>query len=53
MDRLRQNGHSRIGFFSRKYAVEAVWANRRLSTYIENLIRLGLHFNERDVISAS
>jgi LacI family transcriptional regulator len=50
MDRLRQNGHQRIGFFSRKYAVEAVWANRRLSAYVENQLRLGLHFNERDII---
>jgi DNA-binding LacI/PurR family transcriptional regulator len=50
MDRLRQNGHRRIGFFSRKYAVEAVWSNRRLSAYLENLIGLGLHYNERDVI---
>ncbi len=50
MDRLRQRGHTRIGFFSRKYAVEAVWANRRLSSYVENLLRLGIHFNERDII---
>jgi DNA-binding LacI/PurR family transcriptional regulator len=50
MDRLLQRGHNRIGFFSRKYAVEAVWANRRLSAYVENLLRLGLHFNERDII---
>lgn len=50
MDRVRQKGHNRIGFFSRKYAVEAVWANRRLSAYVENLLRLNLHFNERDII---
>ncbi len=50
MDRLRQNGHTRIGFFSRRYAVEAVWSYRRLSAYVENLTRLGLHYNEKDVI---
>jgi LacI family transcriptional regulator len=50
MDRLRQHGHTRIGFFSRRYAVEAVWSYRRLSAYVENLMRLGMHFNERDVI---
>jgi DNA-binding LacI/PurR family transcriptional regulator len=50
MEHLRQQGHRRIGFFSRKYAVEAVWSNRRLSAYVENLLRLGHRFNERDVI---
>jgi LacI family transcriptional regulator len=50
IERLRQHGHERIGFFSRKYAVEAVWANRRLSTYVENLIRLGIPYNARDII---
>jgi LacI family transcriptional regulator len=50
MDRLRQNGHSRIGFFSRKYAVEAAWSFRRLSSYAENLSRQGLTFNQQDVI---
>ena len=50
MARLRQNGHSRIGFFSRKYAVEAAWSYRRFSAFVENLARLGMHYNERDVI---
>ncbi len=50
IDRLQQKGHTRIGFFSRKYPVEAVWANRRLSAYIENLIKRGMPFNERDII---
>jgi len=50
MDRLRQQGHTHIGFFSRRYAVEAVWSYRRFSAYVENLTRLGLHYNEQDVI---
>lgn len=50
MERLRQNGHTRIGFFSRRYAIEAVWSYRRFSAYVENLIRWGAHYNERDVI---
>lgn len=50
MDRLRQHGHTRIGFFSRRYAVEAVWSYRRFSAYVENLARQGLHYNEQDVI---
>lgn len=50
MERLRQNGHQRIGFFSRRYAIEAVWSYRRFSAYVENMTRLGLHYNEKDVI---
>jgi LacI family transcriptional regulator len=49
MDRLRLHGHNRIGFFSRRYAVEAVWSYRRFSAYVENLARQGLHYNEQDV----
>ncbi len=50
MDRLCLHGHTRIGFFSRKYAVEAVWSYRRFSAYVEKLSRLGFHYNEADVI---
>jgi len=50
MDRLRQHGHTRIGFFSRRYAIEAAWSYRRFSAFVENLARLGMHYNERDII---
>ena len=50
MERLRQNGHTRIGFFSRRYAIEAVWSYRRFSAYVECLTRMGLHYVEKDVI---
>ena len=50
MDRLRQHGHSRIGFFSRRYAIEPVWSYRRFSAYVENLTRSGVHYDEKDVI---
>jgi len=50
MGRLRQNGHSRIGFFSRRYPVEPAWSYRRFSAYVENMTRLGLHYNEKDVL---
>ena len=49
IDRLCQHGHSRIGFFSRRYAVEAVWSLRRFSAYVEKLTRLGLPYIEKDV----
>jgi DNA-binding LacI/PurR family transcriptional regulator len=50
MKRLLQC-RKRIGFFNRKYTVEAAWANRRFSAYVENLIRSGFHYNEQDVIT--
>lgn len=50
IDRLRTLGHSRIGFFSRRYAVEAVWSFRRFSAYVEKLKRLGLPYIESDII---
>ncbi len=50
MARLRKHGHSRIGFFSRKYAIEAAWSYRRYSAFVENLARLKIPYNARDVI---
>jgi len=50
MDTLTRLGHRHIGFFSRKYAVEAVWSYRRFSAYVEKLTGLGLPFREKDVI---
>ena len=50
MERLLQAGHKRIGFFSRRYIVEAVWSNRRFSAYMENLTRNGLRYRENDII---
>jgi len=50
MIRLRQLGHTRIGFLSRKYAVEAAWSYRRFSAFVENLARFGLPYNEADII---
>ena len=50
MGRLRQYGHTRIGFFSRRYAIEAAWSYRRISAYFENLARLGVPYHDKDVI---
>jgi len=50
IDRLRQRGHTRIGFFSRRYAVEPVWSYRRFSAYVEKLTRLGLPYIPQDII---
>jgi len=50
MDWLRQRGHSRIGFISHHHSLEAVWSSRRLGAYLENLMRLGFPYHEKDVI---
>ena len=50
MTRLRRMGHTRFGFLSRRYAVEAAWSYRRFSGFVENLARLGLPYIESDVL---
>ena len=51
VDRLHELGHRRIGFFSWRYGVEASWALRRYSAFVERMTALGLPINERDVIN--
>lgn len=50
-ERLRKLGHERIGFFTYRYPVEASWALRRYSAYVECLTAAGLHFDPADAIS--
>lgn len=50
MDHLRRLGHTRIGFFSRLYPVEAAWSYRRFSAFVEKLTRLRLPYIESDII---
>jgi DNA-binding LacI/PurR family transcriptional regulator len=40
--RLSELGHQRIGFLTHDYGVDANWALRRHSAYVEELTRLGL-----------
>ena len=51
IDRLVELGHRRIGFFSRHYLVEACWAFRRYSAYVEKMTRVNLPFRLEDIIS--
>ena len=51
IDLLTAQGHRRIGFFSRHYVVEASWAFRRYSAYVEKMTRIDLPFRTEDVIS--
>lgn len=51
IDRLVELGHRRIGFYSRHYQVEACWAFRRYSAYVEKMTRLGLPVRLEDIVS--
>lgn len=52
VDELRKRGHRRLGFFTWRYAVEASWALRRYSAFVEKLTALGVELNPADVINA-
>lgn len=48
---LVQEGHRRIGFFTRRYEVEASWSYRRHSAFIEAMVRLRLPVAAKDIIN--
>jgi LacI family transcriptional regulator len=50
MSKLLQLGHRRVGFVSRKYAVEALWSYRRQSAYFEMVQREKLGYRDADTI---
>lgn len=52
MDALIAAGHRRIGFFTWKYGVEASWALRRFSAYLEKLTSVGFPIRLEDAIMA-
>ena len=51
MDRLAALGHERIGFYTRRYEVEAQWSLRRFSAYVEKLSRMGGWLREEDTVN--
>ncbi len=44
-------GHRRIGFFTRRYQVEASWSFRRYAAFAEKMVRLRLPVSSDDVIN--
>lgn len=48
---LRDRGHSRIGFSSWVYSVEAPWVTHRFGSFVESLYRLGLDFDPENVVN--
>ena len=53
IDELSALGHRRIGFFTWRYPVEASWALRRYSAFVEKLTAKGLDLDPADVINVS
>ncbi|PTX97524.1 LacI family transcriptional regulator [Verrucomicrobia bacterium LW23] len=51
VDRLVMLGHKRIGFFSRHYQVEACWAFRRFSAYVEKMARQGFALGDLEIVN--
>jgi len=51
VERLHALGHRKIGFFTWRYGVEASWALRRFSAFVEYMTALGLPIDPRDIIN--
>jgi len=51
IEHLAEQGHQRIGFFTRRYQVEASWSFRRYAAYMEKMVRLRLPVLQEDVIN--
>ncbi len=51
VERLHALGHRKIGFFTWRYGVEASWALRRFSAFVERMTALGLPVDARDIIN--
>lgn len=51
IEHLVNLGHQRIGFFTRRYEVEASWSFRRYAAFMEKMVRLRLPVDREDVIN--
>ena len=51
IDHLVEHGHERIGFFTRRYPVEASWSYRRYAAFMEKMARSHLRVRHKDIIS--
>lgn len=51
VEHLVEHGHRRIGFFTRRYPVEASWSYRRYAAFMESLVRLRIPVRTKDLIS--
>lgn len=51
IEHLVAHGHRRIGFFTRRYEVEASWSYRRYAAFMEAMVRLRLPVATEDIIN--
>ncbi|MEO0414632.1 MAG: LacI family DNA-binding transcriptional regulator, partial [Verrucomicrobiota bacterium] len=49
IDHLTQNGHHKIGFFTKAYPVEATWSFRRFGAFVEKMARLGRRVTRQQI----
>lgn len=50
IDHLVEQGHRRIGFYTKDYMVQASWSYRRYSAFVEQMARLQLKFSPKDIV---
>ncbi|MFZ9935578.1 MAG: substrate-binding domain-containing protein [Luteolibacter sp.] len=51
IEHLVAHGHRRIGFFTRRYEVEASWSLRRYASFMEEMVRLRLPVAGGDIVN--
>lgn len=51
IEHLVAAGHRRIGFFTRRYPVEASWSLRRFAAFVEKMARLRLPVLPEDIVN--
>jgi LacI family transcriptional regulator len=51
IDHLVANGHRKIGFFTRRYEVEASWSFRRYAAFMEAMVRLRMPVSIEDIVN--
>jgi LacI family transcriptional regulator len=51
VEQLVEHGHRRIGFFTRRYEVEASWSYRRYAAYMEAMVRQRIPVVQSDIIN--
>ncbi len=51
IDHLVKHGHRHIGFFTRRYEVEASWSYRRYAAFMEAMVRLRIPLAAEDIVN--
>ncbi|MGL5020290.1 MAG: LacI family DNA-binding transcriptional regulator [Luteolibacter sp.] len=51
IEHLVEVGHKRIGFFTRRYEVEASWSFRRYAAFMEAMVRLRMPVAVEDIVN--